>query len=288
MEAVNKGRIIVAGNIAIPAICVYIWRACHDSNNLGWTTMPVVDAFDKLKKKKYVTVDEDTRVIRKKKKIANANGNYQPKGIQELEDDRRPLLPVASMQYTLGQLRKVENTPRTLQLKKAFLEAYYQCGYITEAAPAAGIERHIHYWWMDSDKEYAAKFQQLEKDVHARKMDEFEREIHRRSIEGVTEPVFGALGSDANGNSLGTGIVGKIRKYSDTLLIFKAKGEKPDKYRDTIQAPTGPGTQVVIEVVYVDSRAQVDANGQPAIPPRVQKVIPVHANGHTNGSNGKE
>jgi hypothetical protein len=70
---------------------------------------------------------------------------------------------------------------------------------------------------------------------------------------GGDQPIFGNLGCDAQGRSLGTGVVGKIRRYSDTLLIFKLKGERPDKYRDKAAIVANLGTPVVIEVVYVNS-----------------------------------
>jgi hypothetical protein len=137
---------------------------------------------------------------------------------------------------------KREKTLRLLQLKKAFLKAYEQSGCVTEAATALGIQRMAHYRWLE--------FRQLKQDVHAKLIDDLERELYRRAVKGVAEPVFGNLGCDATGHGLGTGIVGKIRRYSDTLLIFKLKGERPDKYRDRTKAPVGPETQVVIEVVY--------------------------------------
>jgi hypothetical protein len=57
-----------------------------------------------------------------------------------------------------------------------------------------------------------------------------EQEADRRAIEGVDEPVF----------HKGT-VVGHIRKYSDTLLIFRLKALAPAKYRETIrQEHSGP------------------------------------------------
>jgi hypothetical protein len=139
---------------------------------------------------------------------------------------------------------------RLLQLKKAFLTAYEQCGYLTEAAAVLGIPRMAHYRWLESDPDYAQQFRQLKEDVHARMLDDLERELYRRAVEGMDESVFGNLGCDAKGRSLGSGMVGRIRRYSDTLLIFKLKGERPDKYRDKAKSPVGPETQVVIKVVY--------------------------------------
>ena len=143
-----------------------------------------------------------------------------------IAEKRKPPLPATTRRYSLSRIQSLKNKTRALQLKKAFLKTYSSCGHITEAAPAAGISRMAHYRWLESDPVYAEQFRQLKADVHAKMIDELERELHRRAVEGVEEPVFGSLGCDAKGKSLGTGIVGKVRKYSDTLLIFKLRSEE--------------------------------------------------------------
>ncbi len=45
---------------------------------------------------------------------------------------------------------------------------------------------------------------------------------------GTEKPVFGSMGQ-----GLGSGEVGRIREYSDTLLIFLLKAAQPEKYRET-------------------------------------------------------
>lgn len=57
--------------------------------------------------------------------------------------------------------------------------------------------------------------------------DLLEKEARRRAHDGWDEPVFGSLG-----NNQGSGEIGTVRKYSDTLLIFLLKGARPEKYRD--------------------------------------------------------
>ena len=58
-------------------------------------------------------------------------------------------------------------------------------------------------------------------EAEQRYCDRIEREIDRRAIEGWDEPVH------YKGER-----VDLVRKYSDTLLIFRAKGQMPQKYRD--------------------------------------------------------
>jgi hypothetical protein len=57
-----------------------------------------------------------------------------------------------------------------------------------------------------------------------------ETEMRRRAPVGWDEPVFHA-----------GKVVGHIRKFSDTLLIFALKAERPEKYRDHYETRTEAG-----------------------------------------------
>lgn len=112
--------------------------------------------------------------------------------------------------------KRIDDTK--LQIKKdAFLAAYAECGNVTVAAEQAGICRTQHYAWMKDDPAYAEQFATAEDMA----VDRLEQEARRRAVGGVDEPVF----------YQGT-VVGYIKKYSDTLLIFLLKGLRPEKYRD--------------------------------------------------------
>jgi hypothetical protein len=107
--------------------------------------------------------------------------------------------------------------------QRAFLKAYALChGNKSKAARLAGVCRNVHYAWME-DPTYKAAFSEVEGEI----CDGIEEEMYRRAIEGVEEPVFGALGHNS-----GTGEIGTIRKYSDTMLAMIAKGAMPEKYRE--------------------------------------------------------
>lgn len=54
--------------------------------------------------------------------------------------------------------------------------------------------------------------------------DALEAEARRRAIQGVSEPVGWYQGKPG----------GKVRRYSDTLLIFLLKAHRPEKFRETI------------------------------------------------------
>jgi len=126
---------------------------------------------------------------------------------------------------------------------RAFLRAYSGLGNITAAADKARIARQTHYDWLNISEEYAEAFKQTQLIA----MDVLEDEAIRRAVEGWQEPVF------YQGEQVAT-----IRKYSDTLLIFLLKGNKPEKYHERAEH-TGPGgSQLIGEILVrnVDGRRE--------------------------------
>ncbi len=101
--------------------------------------------------------------------------------------------------------------------QRKFLAAYSEMGNITRATEEADISRQTHYNWMSQDPEYAEAFKKAERLA----ADKLEEEARRRAVEGIEEPVY-----------QGGELVGSKMKYSDTLLIFLLKGNKPDKFAD--------------------------------------------------------
>lgn len=110
--------------------------------------------------------------------------------------------------------------------KAAFLEAYAQTGNISRAATLVGLDRRIHYQWMQNDPDYPGAFH------HAgeRAVDALVAEARRRALEGVEEPVGWYQGVAG----------GTVQRYSDTLLIFLLKGLRPEVFSERIQH-SGPG-----------------------------------------------
>ncbi len=91
----------------------------------------------------------------------------------------------------------------------AFLAAYAQCGVVSDAARAAGINRTTHYQWLEQSAEYAAAFAQSQQ----RLADLLVDEAVRRALAG-----------------------------SDRLLEFLLKGLKPEMFNRQqveVQAPGG-------------------------------------------------
>lgn len=109
---------------------------------------------------------------------------------------------------------------RSAAKQKAFLEAYRKCGHLRLSAEEAGIYRTLHNYWLATDPNYKPKFDEAHEDA----CEALETEARRRAVDGVEEPVF-YKGAEC----------GKVRKYSDTLLIFLMKGAMPTKYRERLE-----------------------------------------------------
>lgn len=122
-----------------------------------------------------------------------------------------------------GSREAADKARHTAQDK--FLDAYIRDATVTAAALAAKVGRRTHYDWLERDTRYAARFGQAEEAA----TDALEREARRRAIDGVEEPVF-YQGDEC----------GRVKKYSDTLLIFLLKGKRPEQFKERFEH-TGKG-----------------------------------------------
>jgi len=114
-------------------------------------------------------------------------------------------------------------TNRTPKKVAAFLTELALRGNVTDAARAAGVTRSRVYEWRADDADFAAAWDTALDEA----ADVMEREAWRRAVEGVEKPVFGSMGQ-----GLGSGEIGRVQEYSDTLLIFLLKGARPEVYRE--------------------------------------------------------
>ncbi len=114
-------------------------------------------------------------------------------------------------------------TIRTPKKREAFIDALAKTGNVSDAAELAGIGRRSAYDWRRDDLSFAAEWD----DAIDQAADRMEREAFRRAVEGTDKPVFGSLGQ-----GMGSGEVGRVKEYSDTLLIFLLKAARPEKYRE--------------------------------------------------------
>ena len=114
-------------------------------------------------------------------------------------------------------------TPRqSRHFKKKFLESFRQHGNVSWAAREAKLpHRTVVYDWQEHDEQFAYDFRQAE----IESVEVMEAEAYRRGVTGVEKPIF-HQGLE----------VGKVREYSDVLLIFQLKARAPHKYRDNAQS----------------------------------------------------
>jgi hypothetical protein len=108
------------------------------------------------------------------------------------------------------------------QIQKAFLEDIEKTGVISTACKSSGLARRTFYNYTNSKHvTYDEAFYNEYIISQAIGTDLLEEEAHRRAYTGVKKPVY-------HGGKL----VGYMKEYSDTLLIFLLKGKKPEIYKD--------------------------------------------------------
>lgn len=126
----------------------------------------------------------------------------------------------------------------SIKMKK-FLVAFAECGNITKAAESAEINRNTHNYWLDNVPEYRDYFD-LAKESAA---DKLEEEARRRAVQGVEEVVY-YQGKE----------VGRQLRYSDNLLMFMLKGERPEKFKDRTEFTGKNGGPIQLEAMSADQR----------------------------------
>lgn len=132
--------------------------------------------------------------------------------------------------------------------KKRFIELLASTGNVTEAARLIGTSRRNVYEHKKRDKEFAAAWD----DALERGCDALEAEARRRAAQGVDKPVF------YKGE-----VVGKVREYSDLLLIFLLKAYRPEKFREKVDIGGRIEHDVTEKFAHAVSR----------VPPEYQKFI---------------
>lgn len=116
----------------------------------------------------------------------------------------------------------------------AFLAALAECGILTQASEAAGVDRATVWRRRQDDAEFSAACDQAI-DMAA---DKLEAEARRRAVEGVEEPVY------QGGQLIGTKTV-----YSDSLLALLLKGRRKRVFAERVEqtgADGGPVQQALV------------------------------------------
>ncbi len=134
--------------------------------------------------------------------------------------------------------------------RTAFLSKLSKTGNVLDACKAGRITRSNVYRAREEDERFKAAWDAALDEA----ADLLEKEARRRAVNGVKEPVF------YKGK-----VVGDIKRFSDSLLMFLLKGTRPDKYRENHKhevggvggAPIAVHIDGLIEKVYGD----VDSDG---------------------------
>lgn len=122
--------------------------------------------------------------------------------------------------------------------QKKFIQRLCQTGNVTAACKRAKITRQNAYLTRDAD----AVFKKAWDEALEIATENLELEARRRAEVGVLEPIY------YKGDMVGT-----IRKYSDTLMIFLLKAHAPEKYRDNqrIEHTGAGGKDLALQSVVV-------------------------------------
>jgi hypothetical protein len=141
---------------------------------------------------------------------------------------------------------KKRKRKRKKKWEKGFLGTLASTGNVTAAARAAGIHRSTAYELKNKDETFAVSW----KDAMDEAADLLEMEARRRATQGVPEPVF------YKGQKIAI-----VHKYSDTLLIFLLKGNRPEKYRERYQHQHEHSGEVALPVtIYIPDNGRDASN----------------------------
>jgi len=135
--------------------------------------------------------------------------------MMKLEEQEENAMQAAEEEdKTLTKTKKKANQRR-------FLAHYIDtAGQIPKASRLAGINKKHHYYWMQTDPEYAEAFEKAKTQA----VDELQGEIVRRGYEGYDDPIV------YKGE-----VTGAVKKFSDNLLMFHMKRMDP-AYKDNYNA----------------------------------------------------
>lgn len=121
------------------------------------------------------------------------------------------------MQQPLSPMRSKRKNTKTPARTAVFLDALAEGLSVSSAAKAAGVPLRTIYGWREADPAFAAEWTA----AYTIGADNLEAEAQRRAVKGIEEPVFH-----------GGKVVGSVRRYSDTLLIYMLKARDPERFCD--------------------------------------------------------
>lgn len=139
----------------------------------------------------------------------------EPIEAEYTEKKRKPTTPLAPAEW-----------------QARFLAQYAECGSITESADFATVARRTVYDAFNNDPAFKAAYDAARKEYTELLISE----INRRAVRG-TEEVETTMSVNQETGAI-VARERRVRKYSDTLLIFQAKAYRPELYGDRVTVNT--------------------------------------------------
>ena len=140
-------------------------------------------------------------------------------------------------------------TKFTPKKEETFLLALTENGNVSKASEIVGISRRRMYDLKKENSDFAAAWDSAV-EVY---IDLLEAEADRRAREGVEKPV-----GFHKGEHQGT----FVKEFSDTLLIFRLKALRPEKYRERVDAKVTGDVTVVRKVYTAAAKAPEKSKGR--------------------------
>ena len=122
---------------------------------------------------------------------------------------------------------------------KKFLAELGATGNVTAACEASGVAQAEACRRRGEDAAFAAEWEAALEEA----ADALELEARRRALEGTEKPVF--YGGEERG---------RIREYSDSLLLALLKAVRPEKFRDRLEGSGREGAPLPGELLTAVNR----------------------------------
>lgn len=144
---------------------------------------------------------------------------------------------------------------RSPAMEEAFLDGLRAAWSVTKSAWCVGIDTQTVYNWRNASINSKQEDGSYKDDFYPRWLradqdgvDRLEDEATRRSVEGVEKPIYQ------------TGVmVGTVTEYSDTLLMLKMRGKRPETYnteRHELTGKDGGPIATKMEIEFIESEVE--------------------------------
>jgi hypothetical protein len=189
--------------------------------------------------------------------------------------EKKSTAEISALKYPDSAEEAAKETPAAKQIqgpykrkKSSFLTALENGETVSSAATALNIKRSDLYCWRQQDPAFDAAWAQ----AWTSGADMLEEEAIRRAVEGTEKPVF-----------RGGEIVGHVRDYSDSMLMFLLKARRPELFGG-MASKTAPQQEKSTAKKYngeqgemSDLKAEIDAAKRALDRKLLQAVIPKSA-----------